>query len=309
MPLTPDQLVAMLAAQPGEAVQPGGAVQPGEAVHPSDAARTADSICPAGQATDLDNSSGSFSVALARQNQWDVRLGSVLQAGPIPQGLAERVLGRLTQRLRLGQALEPGHHSAVSAADSRAAAQEIREVSPAPSAATHSPRENSAREFTRRRWLAWAGGGGAAVLAVAAGAWFWPRRPALTLADLYEATSWLDESTDAAWRTAAFPYVEHPLPRVFRYQPHRWQAWSNRWGVAGVIYDFGLDNGPAARLFAIRQTEPLAGSRIPARPQLSTQGVNVIYWQEVDQLYVFVVGGAAQRYQYYLNLNRDLPVA
>jgi len=233
-----------------------------------------------------------------RQQQWDARLGAALTAIAPPVALQERILGRLAQ------------HAALSAAAPVALASSVAsENAAAPEAAVTPTKQPLTQPHSRRYWLRMTLAGTIAAAATAGGILFWPQTQPLSKSDLEGAIAWLDKTDDAAaWRTADFPTAAYPLPRVLRYQPLRWQNISRQLGHTGVAYDFTVAGGPRARLFVLGCAEQLAGGRLPAQPQFSTHGVNVTFWQNGEQLYVFVVEGPTGRYHDYLNPHRELPV-
>jgi hypothetical protein len=163
--------------------------------------------------------------------------------------------------------------------------------------------------LSRRKWLAWSAGG-VAVAAAAATTAIVLLKPATPLGpeDLESARNWHDvvKSSDD-WADFS-PAEEHSLPRELRVVPRRYLNASKVVGRKAIAYDVSLAGGPRATLFVVPQAER-AGvpGFVPLRPQSTTMGQTVSYWQRGDLLYVVVIEG--NRPDDYLRLLNTTPAA
>jgi hypothetical protein len=171
------------------------------------------------------------------------------------------------------------------------------------SAASHPER------YSRRRWLRGIAVGGTAAAVGYLGWLNWPRSRTLDQSELGEAGSWLDRYLDQSrWSKANLPFEEYPLPDVIHFQTFSWQTVTSGLRTPAVAYNYSTKDGRAA-LFVIPQPVGTFTTMVPVRPQASTQGMCVGYWQEGPHLMVLVVEGNASRYRTFLRPERATPVA
>jgi hypothetical protein len=146
------------------------------------------------------------------------------------------------------------------------------------------------RPLSRRTWLM---ASAAATVAVAASLAIvlWPREHILDEADLQEGHAWHAAVADQSWRPMANSDLnEHQLPRQLRYTPTRYRDASQAVGRDATAYDLTSPSGTKATLFVIEQEEPLdIPYAAPQRPQHSTWGYSIAYWQDSSHIYVVVV--------------------
>jgi hypothetical protein len=215
----------------------------------------------------------------ARQvvEQFDRRVGAAIVSGPVPEGLADRILVRLR------------------------------------AAGAVAPRAPTGRSSTsRRRWLV-LGGVAATAAAVMLAVHFWPTPPPEVTADAVIQGA-IDYFVSDADRDAGRPLAEAPrdLPPgddVVLPAGARWRRVSIEL-VAGsaVAYDvvvYDLVGGPrAARasLYVLRAAVRGLSDAPPGQPIRDTQGVCAAAWQVGDRVYVLVVEGGVRDYQRQLNL-------
>lgn len=163
--------------------------------------------------------------------------------------------------------------------------------------------------LTRRRWLRGVAVGGAAAAVGYLGWLNWPRSRTLDQNELAEAGSWLDRYLDAGrWSAANWPFDEYPLPAVIRPEPFGWQSVTAELRTPAVAYDYSTSDGQRAALFVITQPVGTFTTRVPFRPQASTQGMCVGHWQQGSQLMVLVVEGNESRYRLFWRPERAVPV-
>jgi hypothetical protein len=146
------------------------------------------------------------------------------------------------------------------------------------------------RPSSRRKWLM---ASTAAMVAVAASLVIvlWPRDHVLDEADLQEGHAWHAALAEQSWRPMANSDLrEHHLPRQLRFIPARYRDASQAVGRDATAYDLSSPSGTKATLFVIEQEEPLdIPYAAPQRPQHSTWGNSVAYWQDSSHIYVVVV--------------------
>lgn len=169
--------------------------------------------------------------------------------------------------------------------------------------------DTTATPLTRRRWLKGVAAGGTVAIAGYLGWLAWPRSRTIEQNELTDAGSWLDRylHTDR-WVTTDWPFEEYPLPAVIRPQPFGWQSLSKELRTPAVAYDYSTSDGQRAALFVIQQPAGTFTTRVPFKPQSSTQGMCVGHWQQGSHLMVLVVQGNESRYKSFWRPERDVPV-
>jgi len=162
---------------------------------------------------------------------------------------------------------------------------------------------------SRRRWLRGLVAGGTAA-AIGYFSWLnWPRSRTLEQSELAEASSWLDRYLRAdRWSDADWPFEEFPLPAVVRPEPFGWQSVAAELQTPAVAYNYSTSDGQRAALFVIPQPAGTFTTRVPFRPQTSTQGRCVGHWQHGPHLMVLVVEGNESRYRLFWRPERAVPV-
>jgi hypothetical protein len=208
----------------------------------------------------------------------DERIGDALEDVPLPAGLADRILARLSE-----QAATEEQQSAVPA----------ESVVPAAAA-------------SRRSWLRWSAGLAAAasvagIIAVA----LWPTQPAITAANINEQVRQFSDQEQPQSASS----IDKGLPRgyplsrhVYRMPRTQWRpvhGFLNRSDVNGVAYEM-MFRGFTAQLYVA----PLAVEGLPNSPPLRLDNVTgnraIAAWQENGLLYVLVVQGDNRAYQSFI---------
>jgi hypothetical protein len=210
---------------------------------------------------------------LIQNSPWDQALATAMHDLPVPADLQQRLL----------------------------AEYQVAQLEANTAATPHS---------TRRRWLQVAVGGGLAALGFATTTALWPREPkVLTASEIQQSIYWLQTAClPNQWQSLdSAPANEFPLPRVLRYQPRAWQALSV---APGIVYELSHhQQATTAALFVLTQPRDQHPQRVAWEPNLSTQGLNLGYWQEGEQLYLLVTTGSTMQYRQWLSPQRELPVA
>jgi hypothetical protein len=165
------------------------------------------------------------------------------------------------------------------------------------------------KQHSRRRWLQGIALGGSVALASYLGWLTWPRARTLDPNEIAAAGGWLDRYVhNDRWLSSNWPFEEYPLPAVIRPQPFGWQSLSKQLQTPTVAYDYSTNDGQRAALFVISQPAGTFTTRVPFRPQDSTQGMCVGHWQQGSHLMVLVVQGNESRYKSFWRPERDVPV-
>jgi len=225
--------------------------------------------------------------ALARAEAVDRRLAQALADVPVPEGLAERILGSLL--------------SAVPAAPAAEAAPRAPEA-PERAAECQTQCLTRGSRLSRRRWVELGAGACAAAVLGALAFRFWPRTPRRIvpheLAQMTEA--WLRQiQSPAGWSSdvAALPTPLRP-PAAVRAAPQRWRRFVTPEGWSSVAIDFAAPGSPRAVLLVVRSSARFAVPEMPlprTRLPLSSAGPAAIAWQKGDLLYVLAVVEDGQR--------------
>jgi hypothetical protein len=219
-----------------------------------------------------------------------VRIAEAVHDVIVPAGLAERILARVN--------LESEKPRSV------ANEQSVREAMVAVV-----PERRSSR---KRIW---------SMIAVAASllfalslATFWPRHQRLTdelLRSDSGASTWYADVSDRASWTPLGPHerglAQYPFPNSIRAAAKSWSDASSTVGQPSVAYQ--LATGRRAALFVI-PTNDFDGPSTPlSKPQYSTGGWTIGWWQSEGLVYVLIVEGDERTYQDLLNSAAQGPLA
>jgi hypothetical protein len=224
-----------------------------------------------------------------------LRIGDALRQSmddvPLPAGLEERLVARL---------YEAAHDAAIG--DPTAADM--------PSSHGVSVAGHSQPLLSRRKWLQWGGAAAAAAAAVSIAVVLFNREKTLLPNQLEGAPQWHEALASAGdWQPFNAADADYAPPSELLRSPTRVRDVSSVVGRDAYAYDLTLPGGPRATLFVIEQAED-AGvpSAAPFRPQSSTMGHSVAYWQRAGMIYVVVV--ESDRPEDYRDLLRmSVPVA
>jgi hypothetical protein len=226
-----------------------------------------------------------------RIQRLDERIAAATHDVPVPAGLAERILARFERDVL----------------ETRIVANES------------SPREVAAeavapvrRRSRKRTW---------SVIAVAVSLFlavslvtFWPRHHQLTdelLRSDSGACTWYADLSDRAEWTPLGPHerglAEYPFPNSVRATANGWTYASETVGQPAVAYR--LATGRHAALFVIPSNDFDGRSTPLSKPQYSTGGWTIGWWQSEGMVYVLIVEGDERTYQDLLNSAAQGPLA
>ena len=215
-----------------------------------------------------------------RLQRIDTKLAAAFHAVPVPDGLAQRIVGRLE--------VDRPDRAAQAAVDG---VQESAEA-PTPLSATEVPAPRP-RRGSRRRFLAVAGAlGTGAVLLVSALIYYGTRNPYDKAFVLLEAPDFFNkEPIQRGGSLLSNAPDDHPISReVQGFSGTRWRRISKFLGRKGVAYDLRGPGGASnATLYVVRLTvSGLNDTQPPGRPQRNTGKCCTAAWQEGKLLYVLV---------------------
>lgn len=230
----------------------------------------------------------------ARVQQWDAAVSSAMEQVPVPVGLAERILARLSA-------------SGSGSGPSGAVADALAQTAGAAPDAGPRPGESAPRDLgrSRRRWLT----GAAAVAATVAVAVFLAQYVSTTSDTPLEAMAdaWLAQ-LKPKWRGMSQAPNEFAMPRAIRVEAVGWQNVGQFAGAHGAAYQLVHATAGTARLFVVRLSKGGAPATPPSVPQFTTGGRSIGYWQTGKLLYVLVVNGNEHQYRAFVNPAR-MPLA
>jgi hypothetical protein len=225
-----------------------------------------------------------------RVQAWDAAIRSAMDRVSVPQGLADRILDRL-------RAAEPAV-KAPRDVDTKSAQLEVQTPIGAPST---SVRPASRVAWSRRRWLA-VGSALAAALVVAVYVGEYLQRDDETPVEIM-ADAWLAELVPKWQEMAQAPREFEVAPAIIA-EPTGWQRIGKLGAVRGVAYKLVHATAGTARLFVVRLSKVGLPTSPPNRPQWSTGGRSVGYWQSGELVYVLVVEGNENTYRAFVNSAR-----
>ena len=241
-----------------------------------------------------------FADRFRQQQHVDAAVASAFRDVAVPDGLAERLLGRLAEAHKeaTAEAALVGPMAEIARQGFTVAAATVTAIAAA-----------RQRRVLSRRWLAVA----AAALSTAAvfltAAWVWVEihhRAAYTpLAVLDEATEFFSgESPRTGSKPGEVsPPDDYPISRgILRTSQVRWRAIQGLLGGTGVAYDLSAPGDGRATLYVLSQAVPGLPTQPPLEPRPTTGGCSAAAWQENGLLYVLVVDGSPGVYRSYLRL-------
>ena len=220
-------------------------------------------------------------VLFARMQKVDAVLAGAIQDVPVPAGLADRLLARLS--------VPATESAAVASGECCAAAPPTK--------------------ITRRRVQRWAlvvSAAAAAILLVAVG-WFQRSRVEYSPSSVLEAAVDFfnrDGHDGGSLLSAVASPWGYPASRCVRLPPEtRWRKVASLLKSGGVAYELAGANGPRATLYVVRQSVPGLPDQPPLRPVYGTARCSSAAWQEGQLLYVLVVIGETADYQRFVNVS------
>lgn len=226
--------------------------------------------------------------AYAGLQKWDAAVASTMEQVPVPAGLAARITARLSASTA-GTGLDDVLLAAQSqTADASATVEPSgRHAAPADSAQA------------RRKWLI----GAAAVATTAAIAISVAQylntssdTPLETMAD-----AWLTQ-LQPKWQSMAQAPKEFAVPGTITVEAVGWQNIGQFAGMHGAAYKLVHPTAGAAKLFVVRLSNKTGlPATPPAKPQFTTGGRSIGYWQSGKLVYVLVVDGNEHNYRAFVN--------
>lgn len=227
---------------------------------------------------------------IARQYERIQRLDSAIQAamaaGPVPEGLAARLLAAIDRAATEGA---DRRSDPVAAAASKPSAESERLVG----------REGGTGRWGRKRSV-WAGLASLAAAIVAAIA-FWPTNSEpIGARDMpSRVRQWADLIHRDRWQTSGFPYDEFPASPYVLPAPRRWQAIPSPGPERIVCYELTPPGEKQALLFVLlsRHQRWALPSRPRSQPDWDTQGLCIASWMERGLVYALAVEGGGARYR------------
>lgn len=242
---------------------------------------------------------------IARQPQWselrsrvaslDSAIAGAVEQGPVPDGLAERLLDRLRQA-----AAERTAHAAPPLAPAAEVSGDLATrgtVTPA----------NWRLRFSRRRWQL--GGALAAAAALCLAAWWWSRPvESISYEQLLAAANAFDSAAAPdRWKSVAKapPQRWYAIPTgVSVRTARRWKSVRGFVGRRGVAYDLVAAAGAKGTLYVMPlstgRSQAISGlGRAPGVPQ-RTGGLATAAWTDGTRLYVLVVRGGEPEFWSFL---------
>ena len=247
-----------------------------------------------------------------RQQQADAAVASAFRDVAVPDGLAERLLGRLAEAQKgateatalAGAMAEIAREglAPVAAATATTATATMGTATTA-TAATTTGRQ---RRLLSRRWLAVSAALSTAAVLLAAVCLAIPRKAAYTpSAVLNEATEFFSgESPCTGTKLGEVsPPADYPISRgILRTSLVRWRPIKGLLGCTGVAYDLSGPGDGRATLYVVSQAVAGLPTQPPLEPRPTTAGCSAAAWQENGLLYVLVVDGGPGVYRSYLRL-------
>lgn len=203
----------------------------------------------------------------------------------LPSGLENRLLARL-------------HEAALGNTQ--------RLNTPPPPTDTASAGRNTS--LSRRQWLVWSTGLASAIAASVAAVMFFRPAPPLERYDLEAGRDWHNQIVAAHDWQSVKPNDLDELAQQADLQlvPQRYRDASEVVGRDAYAYDLTIPGGATATLFVIPQaTRAGLPTSPPARPQSSTLGLSIAYWQRGDVIYVVVI--ESDRLEDYQRLVKTTP--
>lgn len=227
---------------------------------------------------------------LERERQFDARVAEVLHEAPLPEGLAERIMARLSV------ATEPVAGASLTI-DSARGPRPDEDLATSPAASLRDDAAHRSAAALRRRWRLASGwlATAAALLLIAYSGHQFALRPSWTLPQVLEqAIAFHDQHArelhDASSGTLPFSRtIRQPASAVGRQVV-------GLLSCEGAAYD--INKGKVhATLYVLRLKISGVPTTPPARPDSVTGGHSVAIWQEGDLLYVLVVDGGQPEYR------------
>jgi hypothetical protein len=245
-----------------------------------------------------------------RQQHADAAVASAFRDVAVPDGLAERLLGRLAEARKEGTVpISASATMGLSPLRGVGPTAEIALRGLAPAAAATATAADRQRRFLSRRWWTAAAAALSTAAVLLTAAWVWVEirhRAAYTpLAVLDEATEFFSgESPRTGSKPGEVsPPGGYPISRgILRTSQVRWRPIQGLLGCTGVAYDLSAPGDGRATLYVVSQAVPGLPTQPPREPRPTTAGCSAAAWQENGLLYVFVVDGGPGVYRTYLRL-------
>jgi len=209
----------------------------------------------------------------------DEKLAAAVHDVPLPDGLADRLLARLTSAPADPQPQTTGSQDPTAPAEAN------------PPRRLERPR----RPIPRPVWAA-AAVAAAVLLAAAAASFFWRSAPQLTWETVDSlAYQWYEQLSDR-WRA---PGQEgdgpaYELPPEVRVFARRWQPLPNPVDAQAVAFRLASQGNETAVLLVIG-THVEGVPSTPTNKPIFSQGRCVVSWQDADHLYVLIIENGTER--------------
>jgi hypothetical protein len=222
-----------------------------------------------------------------RIQRLDSAVKTAMTAGPVPEGLASRLLAAIDR------ADKPFSDAGVDPTVA-AASEPSGEIERATTASQSGHRVGRKRTF----WISLTSLAAAIALVVV----LWPRDAVpVTERDMPERVrQWTALIQPERWRTSRFPDKEFPPGNRVLLRPRRWQSIASRESGRLVCYDLSPPGGSAILLFVspIVPSRPYALPSWPSeQPGWNTQGLCIASWMVKGLVYALAVEGGAARYK------------
>jgi hypothetical protein len=233
-----------------------------------------------------------------RVQKWDAAISASMEDVPLPPGLAERLRERLEASVAERRSPPP------AAALSRVVAAAMQAAAVPPHQANDV--RPGRRGLSRRQWVGVGVSTLAAALLVAGGLIIFQPRDDISLEAMAE--DWLHE-IDAhpdAWRSMQPPPRSFAIPSVVSAAPDGWRPIDKY--ATGVAFKLVHEAAGSAILYVARLSRPNLPSAPPSRPQFTSGGKAIGYWQSGGVIYVLVVPGDERSYRTFVR-SAPIPLA
>jgi hypothetical protein len=226
----------------------------------------------------------------AKSQRYDTAVSRAMHDVAVPDGLADRLLARLAQG---GSAALAVSQSASTTEDSGAVACPRCDASP------------TVGGWSRRRLLALVSTVAATVAVGVCVARYLQSDAEASVESLADA--WLAE-LDASWAGMDQAPQNYIVPAAITAEATGWQRIHSVGRSLGVAYRLENPRAGIARLFVVRLAKTGLPSSPPLRPQWTTGGRSIGYWQTGELTFVLVVEGNEDDYRSFANVSR-MPLA
>jgi hypothetical protein len=225
----------------------------------------------------------------AKSQRYDTAVSRAMHEVAVPDGLADRLLARLAT----------GRSAALAASANALTTEDASEVAPPPCDASR------AVGWSRRRLLTLVSTIAATVVVGVSVARYLQSEPDTSVESL--ADMWLAE-LDANWVAMNQAPRNYVVPAAITAEATGWQRIPSVNRSLGVVYRLENPQAAIARLFVVRLAKAGLPSSPPVKPQWTTGGRSIGYWQTGELTFVLVVEGNEDDYRSFANVSR-MPLA